>query len=102
MIMCHPFVAVANRGYYRDLHGAGFRTFGHMIDESFDSIDNAQARADRTVAVIQDIVTMGAGEFARAVADVCEYNYEHLREHNQQERAALPRALEQYLDRSIV
>ena len=102
MIMCHPFVAVANRGYYRDLHGAGFRTFGHMIDESFDGIDNPGDRADRTVAVIEDIVANGAGAFARAVADVCEYNYEHLREHNQRERAALPAALRQYLDRSIV
>ena len=102
MIMCHPFVAVANRGYYRDLHGAGFRTFSHMIDESFDGIDNPGDRADRTVAVIEDIVANGAGAFARAVADVCEYNYEHLREHNRQERAALPAALGQYLDRSIV
>ena len=102
MIMCHPFVAVANRGYYGDLHAAGFRTFSHVIDESFDEIDNAQARADRTVAVIQDIVAQGAGAFARAVADVCAYNYEHLRKHNQQERAALPRALRQYLDRLVV
>lgn len=102
MIMCHPFVAVANRGYYRDLHQAGFRTFSHVIDESFDGIDNPQDRADRTVAVIEDIVANGAGAFARAVADVCEYNYEHLREHNQRERAALPGALAEYLDRLIV
>jgi hypothetical protein len=102
MIMCHPFVAVANRGYYRDLHRAGFRTFSHVIDESFDGIDDAQARADRTVAVIADIVANGAGAFARAVADVCAYNYEHLQEHNQREREALPRALAEYLDRLIV
>jgi len=54
------------------------------------------------VAVIADIVAMGAGAFARAVADVCEYNYEHLRQHNQRERAALPARLRAYLDRSIV
>ena len=102
MIMCHPFVAVANRGYYRDLHRAGFRTFGSVIDESFDGIDNAQDRADRIVAVIADIVAQGSGAFAGAVADVCAYNYEHLRQHNRQERAALPGALRQYLDRLIV
>jgi len=102
MIMCHPFVAVANRGYYSDLHAAGFRTFGSVIDESFDRIDNPQARADRVVAVIADIVANGAGAFARAVANVCDYNYEHLREHNRQERAVLPETLRQYLDRLVV
>ena len=33
----HPWVAVANCGYYRDLHNLGFKTFGNLIDESFDS-----------------------------------------------------------------
>jgi hypothetical protein len=73
-----------------------------VIDESFDLIDNPGDRADRTVAVIQDIVVQGSGAFAGAVADVCAYNYEHLREHNRREREALPGALRQYLDRLIV
>jgi hypothetical protein len=98
MIMQHPFVVAANTGYYRDLHSAGFRTFGHLIDESFDSIENSQDRIDRIVDVVADICYNGARHFLEAAADVCKYNYQHLREHNREQRAQLPLQLEQYLN----
>jgi hypothetical protein len=98
MIMCHPFVAAANRGYYRDLHSAGFRTFGQLIDESFDTIDDPKSRADRIVDVVADICYNGAASFLEATQDVCKYNYQHLREHNARERAELPDRLTQYIN----
>ena len=98
MIMCHPFVAAANPGYYRDLHSAGFRTFGHLIDESFDQINDPKSRADRIVDVVTDICYNGAASFLKAAQDVCKYNYQHLREHNACERAALPDRLTQYIN----
>lgn len=98
MIMQHPFVVAANTGYYRDLHSAGFRTFGHLIDESFDSIENSQDRINRIVDVVADICYNGAEHFLEAAADVCKYNYQHLREHNRTARAQLPLQLEQYLN----
>jgi hypothetical protein len=98
MIMQHPFVVAANTGYYRDLHSAGFRTFGHLIDENFDSIENSQDRINRIVDVVSDICYNGAGYFLEAAADVCKYNYQHLREHNRAARAQLPLQLEQYLN----
>jgi hypothetical protein len=98
MIMQHPFVAAANAGFYRDLHHAGFRTFGHLIDESFDSIDDPQQRADRLVEVVEDICYNGARSFMMASEEVCKYNQQHLVEHNQRERARLPQRLEQYLN----
>jgi hypothetical protein len=98
MIMCHPFVVAANRGYYRDLHSAGFQTFGHLIDESFDSIDNPQDRADRIVDVVTDICYNGAASFLEAARSVCKYNYQQLREHNARERAELPERLAQYIN----
>ena len=98
MIMQHPFVVAANTGYYRDLHSAGFRTFGHLIDEGFDSIENSQDRINKIVDVVADICYNGAGHFLEAAADVCKYNYQHLREHNRVARAQLPLQLEQYLN----
>ena len=98
MIMCHPFVAAANRGYYKDLHSAGFQTFGHLIDESFDSIDDPKSRADRVVDVVSDICYNGAVSFLEAAQDICKYNYQHLREHNAHERAELPLRLAQYIN----
>lgn len=98
MIMAHPFVAVANVGYYRALHAAGFRTFGDLIDESFDNIWEPHERLEAIIKIIQDIIRNGAEAFLAATADVCKYNQEHLREHNQRERAALPNTIIDYLD----
>jgi hypothetical protein len=90
MIMCHPFVVAANRGYYRDLHNAGFETFDKLIDESFDQIDDPTDRANRVVAVVKDICYNGAEAFLEAAKGTCKYNYQQLRDHNKRERAALP------------
>ena len=98
MIMCHPFVVAANAGYYRDLRNAGFRTFGNLIDESFDTVDNAQDRADAVVATVKDICYNGASSFLTAAQEVCKYNYQHLREHNARERNSLPQNLIAYLN----
>ena len=98
MIMAHPFVAVANVGYYRSLHAAGFRTFDTLIDERFDDIWEPHERLEAIIEVIQDIVRNGAGAFLAASEDICKYNQEHLREHNQRERAALPQSIIDYLD----
>lgn len=98
MIMQHPFVVAANRGYYRDLQQAGFQTFHNLIDESFDLVDNAQDRADKVVAVVRDICYNGAADFLLASQEICKYNYQHLVEHNRNERQALPSRLLNYIN----
>lgn len=98
MIMLHPFVVASNAGYYRDLHKIGFKTFGHLIDESFDSIDNAQDRVERILAVIDNIVRTGAEDFLKSSTDVCEYNYQHLQQYNREQRQQLPAMFEKYLN----
>ena len=98
MIMRHPFVVAANAGYYRNLHAAGFRTFGHLIDESFDHMADPKTRADRLVDTVADICYNGADSFLEAAQDVCKYNYQHLREHNRREREQLPERLAQYIN----
>ena len=98
MIMAHPFVAVANAGYYRDLHKAGFKTFGDFVDESFDDIWEPVERMEAILIVIKDIVRNGAGAFLEATRDTCKYNQQHLREHNQRERAALPNSIIDFLN----
>lgn len=98
MIMCHPFIVAANAGYYRDLHRAGFKTFGHLIDESFDTIENPQVRADKIVDVVADICYNGASSFLTAAEDICKYNQQHLREHNRREREQLPKNFARYID----
>jgi len=76
----HPFIVAANPGYYRDLHRLGFRTFGHLIDESFDSIQHHQDRMDRIVAVVRDLCQQDLDSFQKECYNVCKYNQQHLQE----------------------
>lgn len=76
----HPFVAVTNTGFYRDLHNAGFRTFHHLIDEKFDHIDNNQDRLDRIVEIVQDLCQQDLDSFVVAAQEVCVYNQQHMHE----------------------
>jgi hypothetical protein len=98
MIMAHPWIAVANTGYYRDLRARGFRTFDHLIDESFDSVEDPHIRIEHIVQVISDIVINGPVSFLMAAQEVCKYNQLHLREHNRLERSAFPQNLIGYID----
>jgi hypothetical protein len=74
----HPYIAVSNAGYYRDMHNLGFKTFGHLIDESFDSIDNNQDRLERTACVVEDLCQQDLASFSTAAQEVCKYNQQHL------------------------
>jgi len=97
LAMGHPFIAAANRGFYRDLHNLGFRTFGHLVDETFDSIDNAQSRMDRIIDIVTDLCGQDLGDFLRSAEDVCKYNQQHLREFAQRHRAEFPDNFCQFL-----
>lgn len=99
ILMAHPFVVAANAGYLRDLRNAGFQTFHSVIDESYDQIDCPSARIKRIIDTMSDICSgEQAAHFWEATRDICKYNQQHLVEYNQQQRAALPTLLEQYLN----
>ena len=78
MAMAHPWIAVANQGYYRDMHNLGFRSFGHLIDESFDQIANSQDRIARIAQVVEDLCRQDLAEFLKECYTVCKYNQQHL------------------------
>jgi hypothetical protein len=97
LAMGHPWIAVANHGYYRDLHNLGFRTFGHAIDESFDLIDSPQDRADRIVDVVKDLCRQDLASFLESCYNICKYNQQHLQELREQIRSEFPDRFWQFL-----
>lgn len=78
--MGHPWIAVTNAGFYRDMRNMGFLTFDSVIDESFDCIDNNQERAKRIVEVVEDLCRQDLDAFLDSVRSVCKYNQQHLSE----------------------
>jgi len=98
LAMGHPWIAATNRGFYRDLRNLGFRTFDHVIDESFDDIDNTQDRMERVVATVQDLARQSMVEFLAACEDICKYNQQHLQSIVMQENRDFPKRFFQFID----
>lgn len=99
ILMAHPFVVAANKGYLKDLRNAGFRTFGHLIDEHYDQYDRPDIRISRIIdSMIWLCKDDNAAKFWEASRDICKYNQQHLVEYNREQRTQLPTNLEQYLN----
>lgn len=96
--MAHPFVVAANHGYYRDLHNLGFQTFGHVIDESFDQIQDNQLRLERIAQVVKDLCQQDLASFAQECYNTCKYNQEHLANMRAQVRQEFPNQFFQFID----
>ena len=97
LAMGHPFIAVSNAGFYRDLHNLGFRTFGHVIDESFDSIDHHQDRVDRIIQIVADLCQQDLASFLKECYNVCKYNQQRLAELRDQVRREFPDRFAQFI-----
>jgi hypothetical protein len=98
LAMGHPFIVASTPGFYRDLRSLGFRTFGHVIDESFDLIANAQDRMDRVIDTVADLCDQDLDSFLTACEDVCKYNQQRLDEFTTQTRRDFPERFFQFLE----
>ncbi len=97
MAMGHPWIVAANCGYYRDMHDLGFQSFGHVIDESFDQIENSQDRIRRIAQVTQDLCRQDLAQFLQECHTVCKYNQQHLAHMRLQVRQEFPDRFLQFL-----
>lgn len=96
--MGHPWIAVANTGFYRDLRNLGFQTYSHVIDESFDLIENGQDRLDRIVDIVQDLCSQDLAAFLAECYNVSKYNQQHHREMATQVRQEFPNRFFQFIN----
>lgn len=95
--MGHPWIAVANPGYYRDLKNLGFRTFGHVIDEHFDLVEVPQDRIEYVANVVEDLCKQDLAAFRSECYNVCKYNQQLLAELSHLIRKQFPDRFIQYL-----
>ena len=97
MVIGHPWIAVANSGFYRDIKNIGFRTFESVIDESFDQIDNNQDRLERIAVIVEDLCQQDLAKFLQECYTVCKYNQQHLEHLRGQVRKEFPNRLLNFL-----
>ena len=97
----HPWIAVANHGFYRDIHNLGFRTFGNVIDENFDTIENNNDRLKRVSEVVKDLCRQDLVSFLNECYNTCKYNQQHLAEMRIQVRNEFPERFTQFITKHI-
>jgi len=97
----HPFIVAANAGFYRDLHRMGFKTFGHVIDESFDSIENNQDRLERIAQVVEDLCQQDLASFLSECYNVCKYNQELYAETRHKVPKEFPEQFRQFINKYL-
>ena len=90
IIMGHPWIAVANRGFYRDMHNMGFRTFSDVVNESFDLIDNPQDRIECIGTIVNALCSMDLTQFMLQCKDTCIYNQQVILDYQKQHVSAFP------------
>jgi len=95
----HPWIAVGNFGYYRDMHELGFKSFGHLIDEKFDLIYNNVDRLNRIRDVVEDLcrTDYNLTSFLQEARSICEYNQQHLRTMRDTVRKEFPDRFKNFL-----
>jgi hypothetical protein len=97
--MGHPWIAVANAGYYKDMHLLGFKSFGKLIDQSFDQIEDPQKRIERIVQVVTDLCNQNLDEFLASAQNICKYNQEHFANMRLQVRREFPERFFRFLNK---
>jgi hypothetical protein len=75
-----PFLILSTPGYLQYLRGLGFKTFGTLIDESYDSEEDLEKRTQMIVNQVKYIVDHGSENFYQASQDIVNHNYNCLAE----------------------
>jgi hypothetical protein len=94
----HPFIAVSNYGYYRDLHQLGFQSFGNLIDEGFDQIEDNPRRLERIAQEVEWLCKQDLAKFSEECYNTCKYNQQLLAELSTTIRAEFPNRFYQYIN----
>lgn len=78
--LCMPFVIVSTAHSLRYLRSYGFRTFDHLWDETYDTIEDDDLRYSAIARVLRDLDELPLRcrqRLHRQAQEVCEHNYEH-------------------------
>jgi hypothetical protein len=72
------FVVLSAKNFYKNLHLLGFKTFGHIIDESWDSENDDLQRYRLACNSIAQLNKLDTNWVYEQAAEVIEHNQQHL------------------------
>lgn len=74
-----PFITLASQGYLHNLRSLGYRTFGEVWDESYDTIEHVSARTIAIRDLVSKLNSMSDTEFTDVLnrcRAICAHNRE--------------------------
>lgn len=86
----HPWMVVANAGFYKDMHNLGFKTFGDVIDETFDLIIESQKRIEYISHVVKELCCSNLSDLLLQCKSISKYNQQHMLELHSTHVSAFP------------
>jgi len=78
MLARRLFIVVSGQYYLRNLRKLGFRTFSGLVNESYDEIESWENRTRAACAEAQRVSTLDSNLVQSTIADIVEYNFNHL------------------------
>jgi len=72
-----PFVIVGTQGSLKYLRSYGFRTFGHLWDESYDDEPDDHQRIEKIAQVLKQLESSDRQAIFQSAHDVIEHNWNH-------------------------
>jgi len=72
------FVVFSGLKYLKSLHNFGFKTFGEIIDESYDEIENNEARWECAWKSIENLSQLNQSHVLEKIKPIVEHNFNHL------------------------
>ena len=75
-----PFVLVATAGSLEYLRSYGFKTFGHVWDESYDTVEDPHKRIQAVAGLLKDLCNLSHADrvaLFHAAIPTIEHNYNH-------------------------
>jgi len=72
-----PFVIVGTQGSLRYLRSYGFRTFGHLWDESYDDEPDDSKRIEKIAQVLKQLEHSDGQSIFESAHEIIEHNWNH-------------------------
>jgi hypothetical protein len=76
MLARRMFVVFTSCGYLKNLRSLGFETFGDIIDESYDLIEDNTERWDQACRQLKRLSQLDQAEVFERIQHRCQHNYE--------------------------
>jgi hypothetical protein len=78
------FIVFSSCGYLKNLQSLGFKTFDGIIDESYDTVEDAALRFKMAFDQLQWLSKQDPELIAQLIKPIVEHNHNHMFEYRQQ------------------